>query len=230
MNLLLLMVCSGISCPLRDLIFPGDPHGNQDRYQRFRSYRQELLQGVPGRCRYRNRWRQRSDRPRNAGSSAQVRLGTWQSRRGCRRDRGRAVGGREVHQGFQRTGPRPDRLAGAGRRSGAGVHRALYQGGSGWEALARQCPESHHFCAGKGRRHHHLRRSERRQVRRVATPHRFERLVHHQLPVAGGQGASRILWNRARADDHRAFLHQRPEAAGPAAPGSAAAPVPRGCR
>jgi glyceraldehyde-3-phosphate dehydrogenase type I len=42
-------------------------------------------------------------------------------------------------------------------------------------------------------------------------PHPLERLVHHELSGAGGQGAARQLRHRARLDDDRARLHQRSE-------------------
>ena len=40
---------------------------------------------------------------------------------------------------------------------------------------------------------------------------RFQRVVHDQLPGAGRQGAERRARHRARADDDRPRLHQRPE-------------------
>ena len=52
----------------------------------------------------------------------------------------------------------------------------------------------------------------------------LQRLVHHQLLRAHGQGARRRLRHRERADDHRARLHQRPEPARPAPQGPAPGP------
>jgi hypothetical protein len=40
----------------------------------------------------------------------------------------------------------------------------------------------------------------------------LQRLVHHQLPGAAGQGAAREDRHRARPDDHHPRLHQRPGA------------------
>ena len=41
-------------------------------------------------------------------------------------------------------------------------------------------------------------------------PRHFQRLLHHQLPGAGGQGAARGGGHRAGPDDHHPRLHQRP--------------------
>ena len=61
----------------------------------------------------------------------------------------------------------------------------------------------------------------------IEAPHRFERVLHHQLPGAGGQGSARDVRHRKRVDDHDPQLHQRSERAGFPAQGSA--PRPR-CR
>ena len=56
-------------------------------------------------------------------------------------------------------------------------------------------------------------------------PRHLQRVVHHQLPGAGGEGPARGLWHRARPDDHDPRVHGRP-----APPGHAAqrpAPGPR---
>ena len=52
-----------------------------------------------------------------------------------------------------------------------------------------------------------------------------ERLVHHQLPGAGGQGPERPGRHQVGLHDHHPRLHQRPERAGSGAQGSA--PCPR---
>ena len=58
-----------------------------------------------------------------------------------------------------------------------------------------------------------------------ATPRRgVQRVVHHQLLRAHGQGPRRRLRRRERADDHRPRLHQRPEPARPAPQGPAPGP------
>ena len=45
----------------------------------------------------------------------------------------------------------------------------------------------------------------------------LQRLLHHQLPGAGGEGAHRHGRHQARPDDHDPRLHRRPAPAGPAA-------------
>ena len=52
----------------------------------------------------------------------------------------------------------------------------------------------------------------------------LERLVHHQLPRAGGEGPARRGRHRARRDDHDPRLHGRPAPPGPAAQGPAPRP------
>ncbi len=52
----------------------------------------------------------------------------------------------------------------------------------------------------------------RRQPQYLRRPgHRLHRLLHHQLPGPGGQGAERQLGHQARPDDHRARGHRHPE-------------------
>ena len=57
-------------------------------------------------------------------------------------------------------------------------------------------------------------------------PHHHQRLVHDQLPGAGGEGAARDGRHPPRPDDDRARLHGRPEPARRPAQG----PAPRACR
>ena len=57
--------------------------------------------------------------------------------------------------------------------------------------------------------------------------HHLQRVLHHQLSGAGGQGGQRQLGHRQGHDDHDPFLHQRPAHPGPAAQGPA--PGPRRC-
>ena len=52
-------------------------------------------------------------------------------------------------------------------------------------------------------------------VRRGAAHRDLERVVHHQLPRAAGQGAERPVRHRAGPHDHGARLHERPVARGP---------------
>ena len=77
-----------------------------------------------------------------------------------------------------------------------------------------------------GRRQPRARRELRRGLRPGAPPHRHQRLVHDELPRAGGQGAARDGRHPPRPDDDRARLHGRPEPARRAAQG----PAPRARR
>ena len=57
-----------------------------------------------------------------------------------------------------------------------------------------------------------------------SAPHHLQRLLHDQLPGAGGEGDPRRGRDRARADDHDPRLHRRPAAPGHAAQGPAPRP------
>ena len=59
---------------------------------------------------------------------------------------------------------------------------------------------------------------------------RLERLVHDQLPGAGGQGAPGHVRDREGPDDDDPLLHERPEDPRPAAQGPAPRPRGRRCR
>ena len=57
--------------------------------------------------------------------------------------------------------------------------------------------------------------------RRAEGPHRrLQRVLHHQLPRAGGEGAQRRDRHRSRLHDDDPFLHRRPADAGYDAQGS----------
>ena len=73
-----------------------------------------------------------------------------------------------------------------------------------------------------------LGRQLRRRLRPRQAPHHLQRLLHDELPGAGGQGAPRAVRDRARADDHHPRLHAGPAPAGQPAQGPA--PGARGCR
>ena len=83
--------------------------------------------------------------------------------------------------------------------------------------------------AGQGRRPDRRLRRQSRQADRRAHD-RLQRLLHHQLPGAGRQGAERRDRHRARADDHDPRLHQRPEDPRPDPPRHAPRPRRRACR
>ena len=109
------------------------------------------------------------------------------------------------------TGHYTDR-AGAGKHLDQGARKVDHQ-------RAGQRPGPHR---GHGR--------QRRRVRPVAAPHHLQRVVHHQLPGAGLQGAGGLVRHRAGLHDHRPRLHQRPAHPGPAAQGPAAGPGGRALR
>ncbi len=60
------------------------------------------------------------------------------------------------------------------------------------------------------------------KIRSVRAPDRLERVVHDELPCAGGEGPSSELRHPQGLDDDRSFLHERSEPARPAAQGPAA--------
>ena len=69
----------------------------------------------------------------------------------------------------------------------------------GRDAPARHGEEGDHLRPGQGRGHHHRARRQREQVRPSQAQHHLQRLLHHELPGAGGQGDPRELRHRARA-------------------------------
>ena len=90
------------------------------------------------------------------------------------------------------------------------------------QAHARHREEGHHLRAREERRRHAGAGRERQRLRSGQAQHHFERLLHHQLPGAGGEGAARQVRDSERVDDHHPQLHQRPERAGLSAQGPAA--------
>ena len=76
----------------------------------------------------------------------------------------------------------------------------------------------------RSRRHRGPGGQLRRRLRPRAAPHHLQRLLHHQLPGAGGEGDPRLGGDRARPDDHDPRLHRRPKAPGHAPQGPAPRP------
>ena len=62
------------------------------------------------------------------------------------------------------------------------------------------------------------------RLRPRSAPDHLQRLLHDELPGAGGQGAARDGRDRARPDDHDPRLHRRSAAPGHAPQGPAAGP------
>ena len=87
----------------------------------------------------------------------------------------------------------------------------------------RRRQEGDHLRAGHRRGHHHRAGRQRRQVRRQPE-HHLQRVVHHELPWAAGQGAQRRVRHRQGPDDDHPRLHPGPEPAGRAAQGPAPRP------
>ena len=105
-------------------------------------------------------------------------------------------GPRRPHRRRRQGGPRPrgarpgePALEGAGRRRGHREHRPLHRPRQGRPPPAGGREQGHHLRAGQGPRPDGLHRRQRRPVRPRAAPRHLERLLHHQLPRAGGQGA-----------------------------------------
>ena len=137
-----------------------------------------------------------------------------------RRDRRR----RQRDQGARRARSRRPPL---GRSRGRGrdrVHRPVHEARGRRQAPRGGGEEGDHLGArDRPGRHRGPGRQLRRRLRPRPAPHHLQRLVHDQLPGAGGQGDPRLGRDRARPDDHDPRLHR-----GPAAPGHAAqGPAPR---
>ena len=142
---------------------------------------------------------------------------------------------RRHHQGAP--GARPEGAAvGRPRRRRRGrVDRLLHRPGQG-----RRPPRGRRAVRGRvgpvGRRRRHLRdRRQRRHLRPRHPQGRVERLVHHELLRAAGEGDRRRLRRGAGPHDHGPRLHRRPDAgrrppqatcAGPGPPPSTSCPPP----
>ena len=90
----------------------------------------------------------------------------------------------------------------------------------------RGVPQGGRRRAGEGRRGAQRRDGlQRPPLRPERAPHRHRRVVHHQLPRAGGEGAARVDRHRARCDHHDARRHQHPGGRRRAAQGPAPGPL-----
>ena len=84
--------------------------------------------------------------------------------------------------------------------------------------LAGGRQEGHHLRPGhRTRRHRRARRQLRRGLRQGRPPRHLQRLLHDQLPGAAGEGAARVVRDRAGPDDDDPRLHLRSAPAGHAA-------------
>ena len=112
-----------------------------------------------------------------------------------------------------------------GRRGRDRVERALPRACRRRPPPRRRRAQGDHLGPGQGAgRHGRARRQLRRGLRPRPPPRHLQRLLHDELPRAGGQGAARGVRDPARRDDDRPRLHGRPAAARRAAQGPAARP------
>ena len=110
------------------------------------------------------------------------------------------------------------------RRRRDRVHRPVHQARGRLEAPRGRRQEGDHLGARDRARHHGRARRQLRRLRPRAAQHHLQRLLHHQLPGAGREGAARRGRHRPRADDHDPRLHGRPAPAGHAPQGPAPRP------
>ena len=113
-------------------------------------------------------------------------------------------------------------VEGTRRRYRAGMHRHLHRQGQGRAASDRRRQARAGLGPGRERRCDHRLRRQPRQADQGPSG-RFQRLLHHELPCAGGQGAERHRRHRDRFHDHDPRLHRRPADARHPAQG----PLPR---
>ncbi len=101
-----------------------------------------------------------------------------------------SVGGK-THQDFRRQGSGGARLDFARRADCGGIHRQVHRQEGRGQASAGHGEEGHHLGARQGRGHHHRAGRERKRLRSGQAQRHLQRLLHHQLPGAGGEGAAR---------------------------------------
>ncbi len=134
---------------------------------------------------------------------------------------------RARHRADRRAGrarPQGPAVGRAGRRRGHRVDRAVHHPGD-----RRRPPRGRrhpgHRVGTRHRRRRHLRhRGQRFGVRSGQGLRGVQRLMHHQLLRAHGEGPRRRLRGGERDDDHGPRLHQRPEPARPPAPAISGGP------
>ena len=136
------------------------------------------------------------------------------------RDHGRRPGDRRV----RRARPRQPEVGRRRRRRRRRVHRLLHRRHQGPRARRRRRQEGHHLRARDQRRHHHRHGRQPRAVRPRRPHGHLQRVVHHQLPGADGQGAQRRVRHRQGPDDDDPRLHRRPEPPGQHPQGPAPGP------
>ena len=103
------------------------------------------------------------------------------------------------------------------------MHRHLHRQGQGLRASDRRRQARAGLGARRQRRRHHRLRRQPRHADQ-GSPGRLQRLLHHQLPGAGRQGAERHGRHRDRLHDHDPRLYRRPADARHHAQGSLSRP------
>ena len=126
-------------------------------------------------------------------------------------------------QGAGRARSQEAALEGARHRHRHGVHGHLHRQGEGGGASRGRRQARAGLGAVEGRRPHRRLRRQPRQAQGRAQGG-LQRLLHHQLPGAGRQGAERPGRHQVGLHDHHPRLHQRPERARPGAQGHAPRP------
>ena len=194
----------------------GAPHASQDRNlglwphrpQRAARHRRGRAQRPAGRRRQRPVLRQGQRASAALRQRARPLPGRGQGRRRQHRCRVRP------HQGAGRARPQEAALEVARHRHRHGVHRHLHRQGEGRRPPRgrRQAGAGVGALEGRGP-DRGLRRQPRQAEGRAQGG--LQRLLHHQLPGAGGQGAERSGRHQVGLHDHDPRLHQRPEPARP---------------
>ena len=106
------------------------------------------------------------------------------------------------------------------------IHRPLHRCQGRRQAPARHGEEGHHLRSGEERRRHPGAGRQQRRLRPRQAQHHLQRVLHHELPGAGGEGAARDLRHPEGLDDHDPQLHQRSERSSISRTRTCAAPAP----
>ena len=168
---------------------------------------------------------QRPHRRQDARAPPEVRLDPRPLSGHGRGHRERPEGRRRRPARAGRARPRGAALGRAGRRRRHRVHRPVHRPRERREAPRGGREEGRDLGSGERPRRH---RGDGRQLPGGLRSRRargdLQRVVHHQLPRARGEGAPRCHRHQARPDDDDPRLHGRPAPAGPAAQGPPARP------
>ena len=179
--------------------------------------------------RHRGRRHQRSRPGRDQRASAALRQRAWPlPRRGHGQGRHHQRRQRR-HQGHRHQGSRHAAVEGPRRRHRARMHRHLHRQGQGLDASDRRRQARAGVGAGRRRRSDRRLRRQSRQADQ-GSQGRLQRLLHHQLPGAGRQGAQRRHRHRQGLHDDDPRLYRRPADARYACTRISIAAAPPRCR